>query len=161
MNIEPGYEPLAAVLQEALDHSQSGKGAKCHANGKPFLEQPIMTGAREAGEGGLVFQSRKKILEAFNCTDDKRAISDMLGAINYVAAQVILRREKRYPAMSLEMEYPEQQTSMPVVEDCKWKKLSGKCSLDDDRRKGKTISTVANYCTHFTSPCEEYNKEFA
>lgn len=91
--IVPGYEPLAAVLQEALDQAQHGKGARCHANGKPFLEQPIMTGARECGEGGLTFQARKKILEAQNCADDARAITDMLGAINYVAAQVILRRE--------------------------------------------------------------------
>jgi hypothetical protein len=93
MNIEPGYEPLAEVLQEALNQSQLGKGKVCHANGLPFLQQPIMQGARESGEGGLVFQSRKKILEAYNCKDDDRAITDMLGAINYIAAQVILRRE--------------------------------------------------------------------
>ena len=94
MNVEQGYEPLADVLQEALDQAQKGKGKICHANDLPFLQQPIMQGAREAGEGGLVFQSRKKILEALNCKDDERAITDMLGAINYVAAQVILRREK-------------------------------------------------------------------
>jgi hypothetical protein len=94
MNIEQGYEPLAEVLQEALDQAQKGKGKECHANDLPFIEQPIMQGAREAGEGGLVFQARKKILEAMNCKDDERAITDMLGAINYVAAQVILRREK-------------------------------------------------------------------
>ena len=93
MEIVPGYEPLAEVLQEALNQSQHGKGKKCHSNGKPFLEQPIITGSRESGPGGLVFQSRKKILEAMNCDDDERAIEDMLGAIVYVAAQVILRRE--------------------------------------------------------------------
>lgn len=90
---QPGYEPLAAVLKEALDQAQAGKGKRCHANGKPFIDQPIMTGAREAGMGGLVFQARKKILEAMNCSDDERAIADMLGAINYVAAMVLLRRE--------------------------------------------------------------------
>lgn len=95
MKTEPGYEPLAAVLQEALDQAQHGKGKKCHANGKPFLEQPIMTGGRECGAGGLVFQARKKILEAMNCEDDDdRAIEDYLGAINYVAALVLLRREQ-------------------------------------------------------------------
>ena len=93
MNTEPGYEPLAEILQEALDQAQLGKGKQCHANDLPFIEQPIMQGAREAGEGGLVFQSRKKILEAKNCKDDERAITDMLGAINYIAAQVLLRRE--------------------------------------------------------------------
>ena len=94
MNIEKGYEPLAEILQEALDQAQKGKGAICHANGLRFIDQPIMCGGRESGEGGLTFQSRKKILEAQNCTDDARAIEDMLGAINYVAAQVLLRREK-------------------------------------------------------------------
>lgn len=94
MKTEPGYEPLAQVLVEALDQAQHGKGKKCHANGKPFLEQPIMTGGRECGAGGLAFQARKKILEAMNCTDDTRAIGDYLGAINYVAALVLLRREQ-------------------------------------------------------------------
>ena len=93
MNVEKGYEPLAEVLQEALHQAQRGKGAICHANGLRFIDQPVMQGARDSGEGGLTFQSRKKILEAQNCKDDKRAIEDMLGAINYVAAQVLYRRE--------------------------------------------------------------------
>lgn len=94
MNAAPGYEPLANALQEALDQAQHGKGKKCHANGKPFMEQPIMTGGRECGPGGLAFQARKKILEALNCTDADRAIEDFLGAINYTAALVLLRREQ-------------------------------------------------------------------
>lgn len=93
--IAPGYEPLAAILQEALDQAQYGKGKRCHANGKPFLEQPIMVGARECGPGSMAYQARKKILEALNCTDDERAIEDLLGAINYTAAMVILRRENK------------------------------------------------------------------
>jgi len=97
MKIEPGYEPLAAILQEALEQAQHGKGKVCHANGKPFLEQPIMSGGRECGAGGLAFQARKKILEALNCADDDRAIADLLGAINYTAAMVILRREEAKP----------------------------------------------------------------
>lgn len=92
--IVDGYEPLATVLIEALFQSQLGKGKKCHANGKPFMEQPIITGGRECGPGGLAFQARKKILEALNCEDDERAIEDYLGAIVYTAALVLLRREK-------------------------------------------------------------------
>ncbi len=91
--VESGYEPLAAVLQAALDQAQNGKGNKCHANGKPFLSQPIMTESRELGAGFVVGQSRKKILESFNCSDHDRAVEDLLGAIVYVAANVILRRE--------------------------------------------------------------------
>ena len=93
MTIEPGYEPLAAILKEALDQAQYGKGKKCHANGKPFLEQPIITGGMECGPGGLAFQARKKILEALNCQDLDRAVEDLLGAINYTAAMIIVKRE--------------------------------------------------------------------
>jgi hypothetical protein len=93
VTVEKGYEPLANTLIQALNQSQYGKGKQCHANGLPFLQQPIMTRAREVGEGGLAFQSMKKILEAFHCKDDSRAVEDMLGAIVYVAAQVLLRYE--------------------------------------------------------------------
>jgi hypothetical protein len=93
VEVEKGYEPLANVLIQALNQSQYGKGKQCHANGLPFLQQPIMTRAREVGEGGLAFQSMKKILEAFNCKDNSRAVEDMLGAIVYVAAQALLRQE--------------------------------------------------------------------
>jgi len=91
-SIEPGYEPLAAILKEALDQCQYGKGRRCHANGKPFLEQPIITGGMECGPGGLAFQARKKILEALNCQDLDRAVEDLLGAINYTAAMIIVKR---------------------------------------------------------------------
>lgn len=93
-NVVKGYEPLADVLQEALDQAQRGKGAKCHANGLPFLEQPIMVEGRSVGAGFLAGQVRKKVLEAKNCEDDDRAIEDLLGAINYVGALILLRREK-------------------------------------------------------------------
>ncbi len=93
MKTEPGYEPLASTLNEALDQAQYGKGAICHADGLPFMQQPIMAGGRECGPGGLAFQARKKILEALNCEDDDRAIADLLGAINYTAAMVLLREE--------------------------------------------------------------------
>jgi len=91
--IEEGYLQLFKVLVEALNQAQYGKGKRCHATDKPFLEQPIMQGGRECGAGGLAFQARKKILEALRCEDDDRAIEDLLGAINYTAAMVILRRE--------------------------------------------------------------------
>jgi hypothetical protein len=94
ISVSQGYEPLAEVLYQALDQAQHGKGAIRHSNGLPFLQQPIMTGGRECGAGGLIFQARKKALEALNCEDDGRAIQDMLGAINYLAAAVILRREQ-------------------------------------------------------------------
>ena len=43
VTIIPGYEPLARILQAALDQAQCGKGKRLHANDSPFLEQPIIT----------------------------------------------------------------------------------------------------------------------
>jgi len=90
---EPGYEPLLDTLIAALDQAQHGKGKERHANGLPFLEQPIMQGGRECGPGGPAFQARKKILEALNCKDDTSAIRDLRGAINYIGAMILLRQE--------------------------------------------------------------------
>ena len=96
--VYPGYQPLANVLQAALDQAQAGKGSQRHANGRPFLEQPIITDGRACGLAGPAFQARKKILEALNCPDEERAVQDLLGAIVYTAAMVILKvgeRQKR------------------------------------------------------------------
>lgn len=90
-----GYQPLANVLQDALDQAQAGKGSQRHANGKPFLEQPIITDGRACGLAGPAFQARKKILEALRCPDEERAVQDLLGAIVYTAAMVILKEEGR------------------------------------------------------------------
>jgi hypothetical protein len=121
VEVEKGYEPLANVLMAALDQSQYGKGKQCHANNLPFLQQPIMTRAREVGEGGLAFQSMKKILEAFNCKEHSRAVEDMLGAIVYVAAQVLLRYEQGHREDDL---YP---TPVIVCDQCGYFHHSDNC----------------------------------
>src|SRR5574343_128891 len=54
---------VATYLQDALDQAQAGKGRRRHANGKPFVEQPIITDGRACGLAGPAFQARKKILE--------------------------------------------------------------------------------------------------
>lgn len=95
IQVFPGYEQLANVLQDALDQAQAGKGSQRHANGKPFLEQPIITDGRACGLAGPAFQARKKILEALNCPDEDRAVQDLLAAIVYTAAMVILKEEER------------------------------------------------------------------
>ena len=95
IQVFPGYEQLANVLQDALDQAQAGKGSQRHANGKPFLEQPIITDGRACGLAGHAFQARKKILEALHCPYEERAVQDLLGAIVYTAAMVILKREER------------------------------------------------------------------
>lgn len=91
-----GYESLAAVLNEALDQASHGKGKERHANGRDFLDQPIMEIGRMVGVGYQTGQAMKKTQEAvgmLNRDQRDRAIAELLGAINYLAAAVILIRE--------------------------------------------------------------------
>ena len=95
-SVEPGYEPLAAVLQLALDQAQAGKGKERHANGRPFDRQPIMEIGRMVGLGYPTGQAKKKTQEAIgmsNRGEPDRAVTELLGAINYLAAAILLIRE--------------------------------------------------------------------
>jgi len=90
----PGYEPLAEVLDRALEQAQAGKGNERHANGLPFLEQPIMVEQRQQkGTGFTVGQARKKALESMGLPPE-RAVRELLGAINYLAAGVLWLEER-------------------------------------------------------------------
>ena len=86
-----GYEALGAVLNEALLQAATGKGRDRHADGRPFDDQPIMRETYACGLGFPAGQARKKILEAVRCCQDhpERAVADLLGAINYIAALII------------------------------------------------------------------------
>jgi hypothetical protein len=98
MNIEPGYETLAQILQEALDQAQSGKGKERHATDEPFAQQEICNGARLCGLGAMAFQVRKKILEAVRLIERngvEAGAPDILGAINYAAAMLLVAREQK------------------------------------------------------------------
>jgi len=89
----PGYEPLASVLSRALDQAQSGKGVERHGNGLPFSEQPVIVEQRQQGGTGFtVGQARKKALESMGLPPDK-AVRELLGAINYLAAAVLYLEE--------------------------------------------------------------------
>ncbi|MBU2538112.1 MAG: hypothetical protein KKH22_06710 [Proteobacteria bacterium] len=89
-----GYEALTAVLQDAIDQAANGKGLERHADDQPFHNQPIMRETQAVGLGFPAGQARKKILEAVRGCDDhpERAVADLLGAINYIAALVIAIR---------------------------------------------------------------------
>lgn len=97
MTTEPGYEPLAAVLQEALDQAQAGKGRERHAvtQGvfRPFERQPILEIGRMTGPGYEIGQAMKKAHEACELPPE-RAVAELLGAIVYLAAAVMLIRER-------------------------------------------------------------------
>lgn len=94
MNTNKGYEPLAAVLQDALDQAQSGKGQSRHAgDGEPFMDQQIMEISRRQGNvSGTGFQAHKKLYEAEGMLargEYDAARREILGAINYAAACVL------------------------------------------------------------------------
>jgi hypothetical protein len=98
MRIEPGYESLAEILQEALDQAQSGKGKERHAHDEPFDKQEICNGARLCGLGAMAFQVRKKTLEAVRLIERggaEKGEPDILGAIVYAAAMLLVAREQK------------------------------------------------------------------
>ncbi len=90
------YSELQKVLTEAYEQAAKGKGAERHANGKPFQDQPIIRIAEDVGVGFPAGQAMKKIREAVGASGQhpERAIKDLLGAINYTAATIILLRKE-------------------------------------------------------------------
>lgn len=90
---QPGYNSLFDVLIDALDQAAEGKGKERHVSGdEPFEQQPICEITRRTGLGFPTGQAVKKIYEALRMPPD-RAVAELLGAINYIAAAVIVRRE--------------------------------------------------------------------
>lgn len=95
-----GYGPLARVLEDAYEQSAAGKGKERHANGRPFLKQPIMEIGRMLSStcDGQLYQAIKKAQEASGMIareDFEAAERELLGGIVYLAAAVLLVREKR------------------------------------------------------------------
>ena len=90
------YAPLRRVLDAAYDQAANGKGKERHANNKPFTDQPIMEIARMVGPGYQLGQAMKKAQEAGGMIQrgqPDRARAELLGAINYLAACVLLIEE--------------------------------------------------------------------
>ena len=101
INVTEDYYHLAQVLALAYEQSSSGKGKNRHANGKPFLEQPIMEIGRMVGIGYQLGQAMKKAQEAGGMASRGEILAaqaELLGAINYLAAAHIQLEEMAYPA---------------------------------------------------------------
>jgi len=91
------YAPLKRVLMTAYNHAAVGKGRERHANGGDFLTQDIMAIARVHGIGFQTGQAEKKVRESHGMMDRgdyRSAKSELLGAINYLAAAYLLIEEK-------------------------------------------------------------------
>lgn len=96
----PGpYSSLAAVLREAFEQASNGKGRERHASGEPFEQQTICQTIRAHGVGFGTGQAEKKGRESHKLlkmdNGRERAVAELLGAINYLAAAVIVIREGR------------------------------------------------------------------
>lgn len=87
----PGYEPLAAVFVEAVEQAQRGKGAERHASlGEAFVDQQIVQIGEWLDSNHFeIGQACKKAIESVRLPTD-RARAELLGAINYLAAAVII-----------------------------------------------------------------------
>lgn len=86
-----GYDQLRRVLAMAVEQAARGKGKERHATpGEPFELQQIVTIGKWLGSfDGEVFQACKKAIEAKRLPK-RKAINELLGSINYLAAAVLL-----------------------------------------------------------------------
>lgn len=91
-----GYQSLARVLQDAHDQAAIGKGRERHASASPFEHQKIMRNGRTFGAGFPLGQGAKKTEEAMgmlNRGQRDEAVAELLGAIVYLSAAVLLIQE--------------------------------------------------------------------
>lgn len=88
---DPEYAELARVLNMALLQASRGKGKERHAvDGEAFERQQIVQLGLWLGSAhGEVFQACKKAIESQRLAKP-RAIAELLGAINYLAAAVLV-----------------------------------------------------------------------
>lgn len=96
------YHHLMNILKLAYQQSAEGKGKSRHASSpvgnRPWLDQPILTNARQLGPAAPAFQVMKKTQEAVAMAGNMNydaAMAEMLGAIVYAAATYQLLSEMK------------------------------------------------------------------
>ncbi len=84
------YLSLRTVLERAALQAETGKGAERHGvPGVPFEDQLICRIGHEVGSNHFAIgQAVKKAIESTRLSTD-RAVPELLGAINYLAAAVL------------------------------------------------------------------------
>ena len=86
------YKSLKEVFAQASYAAESGKGFDRHAAGQPFEDQPIMWIEKHFSSFQLG-QAVKKLHESQRL-ECEAAVSELLGAINYIAARIIYLKGK-------------------------------------------------------------------
>lgn len=88
------YAALEAVLDRALAQASQGKGKERHAvDGEPFERQIICEVGRRVGLGYPLGQAVKKVYESQRL-GGARGVAELLGAINYIAAAIVVMEEQ-------------------------------------------------------------------
>jgi hypothetical protein len=85
------YGSLQNVLDEAFKQAAEGKGKERHANDDKYEDQ-IMFIIEKLDLGFMRSQAIKKIIESKRLIDigkKEQAVTDLLGAINYIAGKII------------------------------------------------------------------------
>lgn len=98
------YAALERVLDDALRQSRDGKGAKRHADGRPWEDQPLMRISCIVGTGFVHGQALKKLGEAAGMIERGElhaAREEVLGAIVYAAALAHLLVQKMSAATEI------------------------------------------------------------
>lgn len=94
VGVRPGYEGLARMLVAALEHAQRHKGHARHGSSPIFEEQHMLTIRSEVGDGFTWGQALKKAREARRRGDLAGALTEIHGAIAYLAGEgLALERE--------------------------------------------------------------------
>ena len=87
------YASLKRVFALAVDQAENGKGKERHANGEPFEKQKICQIARWVGSGYTIGQAVKKAIESQRLPSGRK-LAELLGAMNYLAAEYIVAEEQ-------------------------------------------------------------------
>lgn len=92
----PGYERLAGVLGRAFQQAANGKGKERHAQAQPFDSQPMQQLIDLYGVGFALGQAGKKAQESQRLPH-QHAVSELLGAIVYIAGAVVAMERNSPP----------------------------------------------------------------
>ena len=95
VELNPKYDSLYKVLLSAYNQASNGKGKERHQlnDDEPFENQKICEIARRLSIDYNLGQAVKKIYESKRLTD-QRDIAELYGAINYIAAAIIVKQEE-------------------------------------------------------------------
>ena len=90
------YRELDRILGIAWTQAAIGKGVQRHGSKKPFQEQIICEITRRLGLGfplGQVWKKTHESLHHIKMGKRDAAIAELLGAINYIAAAILVIEE--------------------------------------------------------------------